>query len=93
MTAGRVDPTDPMFKPLTLSEVLEITERSRRTVNRWIQTGRLTAYEERHRRQIVFSEDEVVELEHETAHAARRGRPRPSKRANDSSAQGVDAGH
>ena len=93
MTAPRIDPTDPMFQPITLEQVLAITERSQRTINRWIQTGRLTAYEEKHRREIVFNEDDVVELEHETAQARRQGRPRPSKRANGPSDRGVDAGH
>jgi hypothetical protein len=82
-----------MFKPITLDQVLEITERSQRTINRWIQTGRLTAYEEKHRRQIVFNEDDVVELEHETTVARRQGRPRPSKRPGGAVAHGVDAGH
>jgi hypothetical protein len=92
VTRPRIDLTDPMFKPLTIAQVLEITERSRRTVNRWIQSGRLTAYEEAHRRQVVFNEDEVVELEHETTQAAHQGRPRP-KRDDGCESEGVDAGH
>lgn len=88
----QIDPTDPMFKPLTLDQVIEITERSQRTINRWIQTGRLTAYEEKHRRQIVFNEDEVVELEHETTIARRRGRPRPSRQSETPEGEGIDAG-
>lgn len=93
MTHPQIDPTDPMFQPISLAQVLEITQRSQRTINRWIQTGRLTAYEEKRRRQVVFHEGEVVDLEHETTQAARQGRPRPSKRVDAAAAQGVDAGH
>jgi hypothetical protein len=90
--SAQIDPTDPLFKPLTLNEVLEITERSQRTINRWIQTGRLTAYEEKHRRQILFNEDEVVELEYEKNRARRQGRPRPKGSREGPGAEGIDAG-
>lgn len=92
MTANRIDPNDPMFKPLTMRQVLEITERSQRTINRWIQAGRLTAYEEKYRRRVVFNEDEVVELEHETTVARRRGRPRPKNQPEAAFSEGIDAG-
>jgi len=79
-----------MFRPLTFEQVLEITERKRRTVERWIAGGRLTAYEVRNRRTIVrlFNEDEVTALEQEMSAAAfanrerirvRGGRPGPRK--------------
>lgn len=91
--SAQLDPTDPMFKPLSIAEVLAITERSQRTVNRWIQSGRLTAYEEKHRRRVVFNETDVVELEHETSVASRQGRPRPKRGDGAPATEGVDAGH
>jgi len=75
------DADDPMFKPLTLAQVVEITERSRRTVERWVKDHRLTAYEETHRRTVVFNEDEVLEVEQKMAAAARANRDRIRARA------------
>lgn len=91
MTRPQIDPDDPMFKPLTMREVMEITGRSRDTIERWVRERRLTPYEERNRRKItkIFDENQVVEVEHGTSRAARQGRPRP-KRAPE--AEGVDAG-
>lgn len=88
-----LDLTDPLFKPLTFEQVLEITERKRRTVEKWIAGGRLTAYELNHRRTIVkvFNEDEVTAVEKEMSDAAeanrariraRGGRPGPRKPAD-----------
>lgn len=92
MTHPHIDPTDPLFKPLTMRQVMEITERSRRTIEKWVQTGKLTKYEEKNRRGIVvghvYNEDEVVDTESEQAAAAREnherirqrgGRPGPRK--------------
>lgn len=90
MSAPSFDPTDPLFRPLTFEQVMEITERKRRTVERWIAGGKLTAYEVKHRRTIVklFNEDEVTAIEQEMSAAAlanreriraRGGRPGPRK--------------
>lgn len=89
----RIDPTDPLFKPLTFEQVMEITERKRRTVEKWIADGKLTAYELKHRRTTVkvFNEDEVTAVEKEMSDAAeanreriraRGGRPGPRKPAD-----------
>jgi hypothetical protein len=89
VTDRQIDPTDPMFQPLTMREVLEITKRSQRTVKRWIDGGHLTAYtayEAAHRREVIFNEDEVAEVEKRMRDAdaankerirARGGRPGP----------------
>lgn len=88
MTQPPIDPTDPLFKPLTMAEVLAITGRKRRAVERWVAAGKLTAYEEKHRRRVVFSEEQVLEVEKEMSDAAeanrerirsRGGRPGPRK--------------
>lgn len=90
MTTRRIDPGDPMFKPLTMTQVMQITQRSQRTIERWVKDKRLTRYEEHHRRKIVFlfDESEVVDVETERAAAdrenrdrirRRRGRPGPRK--------------
>lgn len=80
-----LDPNDPMFKPLTMREVLEITGRSRRTIEKWVKNGRLTKYERRNARDVVigrvFNEAQVVETESERAAAARENRDRIRRRA------------
>lgn len=81
MSPPTFDADDPLFKPLTLAQVLEITERSRRTVERWVKDHKLTAYEEAHRRTVVFNEDEVLEVEQKMAAAARENRERIRARA------------
>jgi predicted DNA-binding transcriptional regulator AlpA len=76
---------DPLFKPLTLAEVIEITGRSRRTIERWIAAGRLPRYIDPVSGRAVFNEFEVVNVESERHSAAlenwdrirrRLGRPR-----------------
>lgn len=84
MTTQQFDPTDPMFKPLTMREVLDITGRSRRTIEKWVTNGRLTKYEQRNRRDVVighvYNEDEVVETESVQAAAARENHDRIRRR-------------
>lgn len=94
--SAQIDPTDPMFKPLTLEQVLEITGRTRRTIERWVKDGHLTKYEETHRRKIVlYNEEEVAEAEKERNDAAienrerirrRGGRPGPRKPPGETTA-------
>ena len=90
MTGGGIDPTDPMFKPLTMKQAVEITGRTRRTIERWVQDGRLTKYEQTHRRTVVvvFNEADVAEIEKERSDARlesqerirqRGGRPGPRR--------------
>lgn len=94
MTTSRIDPGDPLFRPLTIKQALEATGRTRRTLERWVQDGRLTKYEETHRRKVVviFNEAELAEIEKERSDAAienhdrirrRGGRPRTSDSDGD----------
>lgn len=76
MTADRIDPDGALFKPLSLDEVVRITGRSRRTVERWVADNTLTRYEENHRRTAVFNEDEVARVEHEMNLRAQANRDR-----------------
>lgn len=89
-----IDPTDPMFKPVTIKQALEITGRSRRTLERWVEQGHLTRYEQQYRRRtvVLFNEDELAGVEKERNDAAienrdrirrRGGRPGPRTPADD----------
>lgn len=77
MTAEMPERAYPLVKPLTIAQVMEITGRSKRTIERWTSQGLLTAYELSHPREIVFVEDEVLDAEHIKTRARRQGRPRP----------------
>lgn len=84
MNGPVLDPDDPLLKPLTMREVMEITGRSRRTIERWVAEKRLTRYEERNRRNVVtgtlYNESEVVDVEAERAAAARENLERIRRR-------------
>jgi hypothetical protein len=77
-----IDPTDPMFKPVTIKQAMEITGRTRRTLERWVQEERLTKYEHHYRRQVVvlFNEDELTTVEKERSDAAIENRDRIRRR-------------
>ena len=62
---------DALFVAMTLDEVIEETGRSKRTVMRWINQGRLKAYKMDGER--VFVRRDVLEVE--AATARRKGRP------------------
>lgn len=82
MTERRIDPNDPLFQPLTLKQVMEITGRSRRTIQKWVQGEKLTKYEVEHRRKVVpvFDEGEVLDVEKEMRDAAEENRDRIRRR-------------
>jgi hypothetical protein len=77
-----IDPTDPMFKPVTIKQALEITGRTRRTLERWVEEKHLTKYEQQHRRKVVvlFNEDELTRVEKERSDAAIENRDRIRRR-------------
>jgi len=77
-----IDPGDPMFKPVTIKQALEITGRSRRTLERWVQEEYLTKYEQQYRRKVVvlFNEDELTRVEKERSDAAIENRDRIRRR-------------
>lgn len=76
MTAPSIDPTDPMFRPLTIEQAAARVSRSRRTIRKWIADGRVTAYEVQNPREIVLVEKDVVEVEKANRDAFAAGRPR-----------------
>lgn len=81
-----IDPMDPMFKPVTVKQAMEITSRSRRTLERWVEEKHLTKYELQHRRQVVvlFNEDELTRVEKERSDAAIENRDRIRRRGGQS---------
>lgn len=76
MTTPSIDPTDPMFRPLTIEQAAQRVRRSQRTIRQWIAGGRITAYEVQNPREIVLIEKDVVELEKTNRDAFAAGRPR-----------------
>lgn len=78
------DPADPMCKLLTITEVMQRTGRSRKTISRWIKDGRLATVKLDDPPCVVAATGDVLELEQQMrattkatreAIAARRGRP------------------
>jgi hypothetical protein len=79
---SEIDPTNPMFKPITIKEALEITGRTRRTLERWVADGQLTKYERANRRTtvVLFNEDDVTRIEKERSDAQFANRERIRQR-------------
>lgn len=72
---ARIDPDDPLYQPVTLQQALQITGRSRDTIERWVRQRKLTRYEASNDRRVAyFIEGELLEVEHQTR-TARGGRP------------------
>lgn len=93
MTAERrLDPDDPLLRPLTVKQAMALTGRSERTIDRWIHDGRLRTVRLTHPPEDVLIEREVLEVERATRQAARRGRPRPKRSDTPPETDGVDAG-
>lgn len=70
-----IDPNDPLFRPVSINQAMEITGRSRDTIERWVRQKRITRYEVQHgRRVLVFNELEVIEAE-KAVRDSPRGRP------------------
>lgn len=76
MTAPSIDPTDPMFRPLTIEQAALRVRRSQRTIRKWIADQRITAYEVQNPREVVLIEKDVVEVEKANRDAFAAGRPR-----------------
>lgn len=72
---AEIDPTDPMFRPVSIEQAMQITGRSRRTLDRWIHDGRLRVVRLDNPPEDVVIEQQLVDLEKETRDAQRRGRP------------------
>jgi excisionase family DNA binding protein len=71
------DRDDPLLRPLTIKQAMELTGRSDRTIERWIHDGRLRKVVlQGDPPQQVLIEREVLEVERATRRSARQGRPR-----------------
>ncbi len=80
MSEPGFDRDDPLLRPLTIKQAMELTGRSDRTIERWIHDGRLRKVTlPGDPPQEVLIERQVLEVERATRRAARQGRPRPKK--------------
>jgi len=70
-----LDPTDPLFRPVSIEEAMRITGRSRRTLDRWIHDGRLRVVRLENPPEDVVIEQQLVDVEKTTRDARRGGRP------------------
>lgn len=86
------DPNDPLFKPLTFAQVIALTGRHKRTVEKWVADGRLRTVRLDHPPETVMIKREVLEVDRATREASRRGRPRAKKADPTPEDPGVDAG-
>jgi hypothetical protein len=66
----RLDPDDELSELLTLDQAAEVAARSRRTISRWIATGRLRCLPGG-----WIIERELLAVEAERHHARHAGRP------------------
>jgi hypothetical protein len=71
----KLDPTDPLFRPISIADAMARTGRSRRTIDRWIHDGRLHIFRLDNPPEDVLIERDVVALEKACRDARRRGRP------------------
>ncbi len=87
----KFDRDDPLLRPLTIKQAMELTGRSERTIDRWIQNGRLRKVRlDGDPPQEVLIEREVLEVERATRRAARQGRPRPKTSAGAAAASDTE---
>lgn len=70
-----IDPTDPLFRPISIEDAMARTGRSRRTIDRWIHDGRLRTFSLDDPPEEVLIERDVVTLEKACRDARRQGRP------------------
>lgn len=89
---GRLDRDDPLLRPLTIKQAMELTGRSERTIDRWIHDGRLRKVRLKDPPQDVVIERQLLEVERATRRAARQGRPRPKAGDTPHGGDDVDAG-
>lgn len=90
-TSPEFDPDDPLFRPISFKEAMELTGRSDDTINRWITQGHLRVVHLKDPPEDALIEREVVDTALQKRRDARRGRPRPkhaeqSPRDDDTSA-------
>lgn len=71
---------DPLFRALTIAEVMARTGRTRRTVDRWLKDGRIEPVVLGDGQRVLVERD-VVELERDMRKAAEANRQRVRDRA------------
>ena len=76
VSPGGYDADDPLFKPLTIAEVMARTGRSRKTVDRWIKSEQLRVVRLDDPPAVYAIERDVLELERQM-----RAKTRASKDA------------
>lgn len=79
MTKPEFDPDDPLFRPISIKQAMELTRRSDDTINRWIKNGHLRVIHLKDPPEDVLIEREVVDTALAKRRAARQGRPRPRR--------------
>lgn len=79
MSTPEFDPDDPLFRPISIRDAMELTGRSDDTINRWITQGHLRVVRLKDPPEDALIEREVVDTAIRKRRAARRGRPRPKR--------------
>lgn len=70
------DRDDPLYTPLTIRQAMELTGRSRKTIDSWIKDGRLRVVKLKDPAQRAVITGELLEVEVKAWRAGRMGRPR-----------------
>jgi hypothetical protein len=79
MTRPEFDPDDPLFRPISIRQAMELTRRSDDTINRWIKDGHLRVIHLKDPPEDALIEREVVDTALQKRKDAHRGRPRPKR--------------
>lgn len=79
MSRPEFDPEDPLFRPLTLRQAMDLVGRSDDTINRWIKEGHLRVIHLKDPPEDVLIERDVVDTALQKRRDAHRGRPRPKR--------------
>jgi predicted DNA-binding transcriptional regulator AlpA len=90
MDKRNLDRDDPLLKPLTIAQAMELTGRTRRTIDQWIKDGDLEVYTSPIPPRRVVVKKELLEVELRKHEAGKAGRPR--KRPADDTPKEPDAG-
>jgi transposase-like protein len=84
---------DALCRPLSIAEVMRRTGHSKRTIERWVEGGKLTKYELDNPREIVYLAREVLETEKEMHERDEENRERIRRLAGrrGPSGEGIDS--
>jgi hypothetical protein len=61
LTGDGIDPTSPLFRPISIADAMAATGKSKRTIDRWIREGHLRKV--RLDDEVVLIEDDVLGYE------------------------------